>query len=211
MNDGIEIPSRDLLLEEIRSADRDPGRAAAAADLLDVVRTQDLPSGFRDIVHPYKQYGLQAAAYRLSVPYTAHPMFGHDIIYTHPVNHGAAIGRTAERDFLAFAHAVEHIEGGVYVSIGSAVMSPMIFEKSISMAQNIALQHGHPIRDFFLYIVDLAESDWDWQQGEPPESDPAYYVRYLKSFSRVGGRMSYIQADNRDFLLSLYRELHEKR
>ena len=37
------------------------------------------------------------------MPFTSHPMFGHDIIYTHPMNCGAAIGRAAERDFLTFA------------------------------------------------------------------------------------------------------------
>ncbi|HUX21692.1 MAG TPA: hypothetical protein VMW69_10675 [Spirochaetia bacterium] len=207
-NDGLDIPSTDELMKVIGEATQEPERAAAAADLLGAIKSHGLESGLLKVTHPYKAYGLQAAAYRLGIPYTAHPMFGHDIIYTHPMNLGAAIGRTAERDFLAFAGAVEEIEGGVYLSIGSAVMSPMVFEKSISMAQNIAIQNKGPIRDFSLYIVDLAESDWDWQTGEPPESDPAYYVRYLKSFSRVGGRMNYIQADNRDFLISLYREIH---
>lgn len=206
--DGLEIPATGRLLEDVRSAELDPERAAAAADLLAAVRRFGLEAGFRAVRHQFKRFGLQAASYLRSIPFTAHPMFGHDIIYTHPLSCGAAIGRTAERDFLAFAHAIGGISGGVYLSIGSAVMSPMIFEKSISMAQNIARQAGNQITDFSLYVVDLAESDWDWRNGEPPENDPAYYVRYLKSFSRVGGRMSYIQADNRDFLLSLYEELH---
>ena len=55
------------------------------------------------VPHPWKNYGLQAAAYRLHVPFTSHPMFGHDIIYEHPMNLGAAIGRCAQRDFLSFA------------------------------------------------------------------------------------------------------------
>ena len=56
--------------------------------------------------------------------------------------------------------------------------------------------------------VDLAESDWDWQRdGEPPPDNPAYYVRYLKTFSRMGGHLNYIQVDNRDFLLILCRLL----
>lgn len=207
--DGLEIPSSATLMKEICEAEIHPERSAAAADLLAAIRSFDLKPGFLTVHHPYKKYGLQSAAFRLGVPYTAHPMFGHDIIYTHPMNRGAAVGRTAERDFLSFVDSVEKIEGGVYVSIGSAVMSPMIFEKSISMAQNLAVQEGRKIADFGLYVVDLAETDWDWQNGEPPESDPAYYVRYLKSFSRVGGRMNYIQADNRDFLITLYRAIHK--
>ena len=102
---------------------------------------------------------------------------------------------------------MSNLDGGVYMSIGSAVMSPMIFEKSLSMAQNVALGQGKRIDDFFLLVVDLARSDWDWSQGEPPEENPAYYLRYNKSFSRMGGTMRYLQADNRDFLLSLLHEL----
>lgn len=55
----------------------------------------------------------QAVAYRLNVPFTGHPMIGHDIIYTHPANNCAAIGRTAQRDFLTFAEQVREFEGRV--------------------------------------------------------------------------------------------------
>ena len=178
--------------------------AAAAADLTWALDTFKLSSGFLKVAHPHKKYGLQAAAFRLNIPYTGHPMFGHDIIYSHPLNSGAAIGRTAQRDFLAFAHSVSRINGGVYISIGSAVMSPMIFEKSLAMAQNLSLQRGRHMEDVKIYVVDLVEAGWDWNRGEPPPDNPAYYVRFLKTFSRMGGEMTYIQADNRDFLLSLY-------
>ena len=137
------------------------------------------------------------------VPFTGHPMIGHDIIYNHPMNHCACLGRVAERDFLTYAQSVSQLEGGVYISIGSAVMSPMIFEKSLSMAQNLAIQRGTHIDHHFLLISDLAESSWDWTRGEPPEDNPSYYLRYNKSFSRMGGTMRYLQADNRDFLLTL--------
>jgi hypothetical protein len=135
-------------------------------------------------------------------------MFGHDIIYCHPMNHGAAIGRSAERDFLSFAETISRMQGGVYLSVGSAVMSPMIFEKSFSMAQNLALQRGEQIENHRIFVVDLAKVSWDWQrQGEPPEDDPAYYMRFLKSFSRMGGRMEYIAVDNRLFFQRLLQEL----
>jgi hypothetical protein len=202
-HDGLQIPTREELLEEVKEVERNPEQAAAAADLLYVLEDMDIPSGFLRVHHPYKDFGLQAAAFRLDIPYTAHPMFGHDIIYTHPSSCGAAIGRTAQRDFLAFAHNVSKIDGGVYISVGSAVMSPMIFEKSLSMAQNLAVQQGRRIENLSIYVVDLAECSWDWSRGEPPAADPAYYVRFLKTFSRMGGRLHYIQADNRDFLLSL--------
>jgi hypothetical protein len=84
----------------------------------------------------------------------------------------------------------------------------MIFEKALSMSQNVAIQEGRRIDSHFIAVVDLAESKWDWQKdGEPPMDNPAYYLRYCKTFSRMGGEMKYLCADNRDFLLGLYGRL----
>jgi hypothetical protein len=160
------------------------------------------------IPHPFKKYSVQAKAFELKIPFTGHPMFGHDIIYNHPMNNGAAVGRTALNDFLSFADSVTRLDYGVYMSIGSAVMSPMIFEKCLSMSQNLEMQKNGHIDNHYMLIVDLAESDWDWQkEGEPPTDNPAYYLRYCKTFSRMGGEMHYLSADNRDFLLGLYHKL----
>jgi hypothetical protein len=95
------------------------------------------------------------------------------------------------------------------MSIGSAVMSPMVFEKSLSMSQNLAIQSGGHIDNHFMVIVDLAESHWDWSKGEPPMDNPDYYLRYNKTFNRMGGSMRYITADNRDFLLALWQGLEK--
>ncbi|MGQ9652169.1 MAG: hypothetical protein ACUVXJ_18890 [Phycisphaerae bacterium] len=210
-NEGLTIPSEADLIAAIKdNLGSDHDRAAAAADLLGVVRQFELPAGPMAVPHPFKRYSAQAQAFRLGVPFTGHPMIGHDIIYTHPMNHGACLGRTAIRDFLTFAESVSRIEGGVYISIGSAVMSPMVFEKSLSLAQNLAIQHGRHIDGHYILVVDLAQSRWDWSKGEPPESDPAYYLRYNKTFSRMGGTMRYLSADNRDFLLTLSQSLPGK-
>jgi hypothetical protein len=84
----------------------------------------------------------------------------------------------------------------------------MIFEKSLSMAQNIEIQHKRHIDNHFMLVVDLAKSGRDWQEnGEPPAKDPSYYMRYCKTFSRMGGEMHYLTADNRDFLLELHNNL----
>ena len=203
----LEIPSQEELQEEIRrSAGQQPDQAAAAADLLAVLRIGGVRSGRLAIPHPWKRYSIQAAAYRLGIPFTGHPMIGHDIIYTHPLNHGGVVGRTAMRDFLAFARSISGIDGGVYLSVGSAVMSPMIFEKSFSMAQNMAAQEGRKIERHFIAVVDLAPAVWNWAAGEPPPDSPAYYVRFCKTFSRMGGLMRYMSASNRDFLLGLLHE-----
>lgn len=204
-NEGLEIPSQEKIMKDIGNAQDDPEKAAAAADLLWAVKKFDIPAGFLSVPHPFKQYSVQAAAWRLGVRSTGHPMIGHDIIYNHPMNHCAAIGRCAERDFLTFADNVSRLDGGVYMSVGSAVMSPMIFEKSLSMSQNLCLQKGEHIDNHFMVVVDLAESHWDWSKGEPPEDNPDYYLRYCKSFSRMGGQMRYVSADNRDFLLAILK------
>jgi hypothetical protein len=207
-NEGLTIPAPGRLEKEVADSVRaNPAQAAAAADLLAVVRQRGLKPGRLAVRHPWKSYSIQAAAYRLKVPFTGHPMFGHDIIYNHPMNRGASVGRAAERDFLTFAESVSRLDGGVYISLGSAVMSPMVFEKSMSMAQNLAIQQGGALRQHFILVVDLAESRWDWSRGEPPETNPDYYLRYNKSFSRMGGTMRYLSADNRDFLLALWQGL----
>ena len=206
--EGLQIPAPAELETAVHdSLHKEPHHAAAAADLLAVLQAAPQPGGWLPVPHPFKQFGLQAAAYRKRVPFTGHPMFGHDIIYLHPLNSGAAVGRTAERDFLRFAAGVANLDGGVYLSVGSAVMSPMIFEKSLSMAQNLSLQHGAPISNHFVAVVDLTESHWDWTKGEPPETNPDYYLRYNKTFSRMGGALRYASANNRDFLLALAQRL----
>jgi hypothetical protein len=165
----------------------------------------DLQPGFLPITHPYKEYSLLEAAAQCGRPFTCHPMFGHDIIYTHKANCGAAVGRTSERDFLEYVSSIEGLDGGVYLSVGSAVMSPMIFEKALSMARNA--NGGKGIKDCGIHVIDLQEASWDWSKGEPPMDDPAYYLRFMKTFSRMGCRVDYTSADNRDFFALLDQSL----
>lgn len=207
-HEKLHIPSKDDLKREVeQQLSTAPSQAAAAADLLEIVQEFDLKPGDMKVPHQWKNCSVQAAAYRLGVPFTGHPMIGHDIIYNHAMNSGALLGKSALRDFLTFAESVSHIDNGVYLSIGSAVMSPMIFEKSMSMAQNLARQETRHIKDHYILVVDLARSDWDWNKGEPSENNPAYYLRFNKSFSRMGGTMKTLTSDNRDFLLALYQRL----
>jgi len=207
--EGLAVPGISEIYREAETIMKtDPDHAAAGIDLAGTIRKYELKAGFMSIPHPFKRYSVQAHAFEMGVPFTGHPMIGHDIIYTHPMNHGAALGRVALNDFLSFANSVSHLDDGVYLSIGSAVMSPMIFEKSLSMSQNLEIQQNGHIDHHYMLIVDLAKSDWDWQKdGEPPMDHPAYYLRYCKTFSRMGGEMHYLTADNRDFLLALYQEL----
>lgn len=172
------------------------------------LKINNLKKGEIIVNHPFKEYSIQYHAYKNNLPFTVHPGFGYDIIYTHPLSDGASIGKCSEIDFLKFANAVSELNGGVYISVGSAIMSPMVFEKSLSMARNLAKQEDKKINDFMIVINDIQKGDWDWSKGEPSKDNPAYYLRFCKSFNRMNAReMHYIEENNKDFLLALYGSL----
>jgi hypothetical protein len=97
----------------------------------------------------------------------------------------------------------------VVLSIGSAIMGPQVFEKSLSCVNNLRLQAGRPVvAGHTICVVDLQEGGgWDWTAGEPPKTNPAYYLRFCKSYSRMGGSMRYLQCDNLTFVHHLYHRL----
>jgi hypothetical protein len=151
--------------------------------------------------HPWKSASILAQAYKHGVPVSVHPGIGYDIITNHPAFMGSVLGRAAERDFDLFCEAVDRLDGGVVLSIGSAIMGPQVFEKSLSCVHNLRFQRGEEaVSGHSIYVVDLQDGGgWDWSQGEPPKTHPAYYLRFCKSFSRMGGRMEYLQCDNAVF------------
>src|SRR5206468_2649588 len=161
--------------------------------------------------HPWKQFSIFGSAYRRGVPLTVHPGIGYDIIANHPMFNGAAIGRAAQVDFSLFGRAVEGLDNGVVLSVGSAIMAPQVFEKSISCVNNLRLQDGRGIvHGHTIYVVDIQDGgNWDWTKGEPPKDSPAYYLRFCKSFSRMGGTMRYLQCDNVLFLQHLFHQLEK--
>ena len=80
------------------------------------------------------------------------------------------------------------------------------------MARNIAIQKGKTIEDFMIVVNYIQEGKWDWSKGEPPKDNPAYYLRFCKTFNRMGAReLHYIQVDNRNFILSLYQSIKNKK
>ena len=179
----------------------------ARAELLQAMRRSNLPAGWHRVAHPHHDFSLTAAAYRARAPLTVHPGIGYDIIANHPAANGAALGRAAYLDYQTFAHGVSQLDGGVLLSVGSAIMAPQVFEKALSFANNLRRQQGlGPIRPFIV-VNDLATIDWDWSTGEPPMDNPAYYLRFCKSFSRMGGEMVYAGGDNAILLTNLQAAL----
>ena len=91
---------------------------------------------------PHREVSILAAGYRLGIPITVHVSLGYDIIHMHPNCDGAALGAASYADFLTFAHQVESLEGGVMLSVGTAIMGPEVYLKALSMARNVAAQEG---------------------------------------------------------------------
>jgi hypothetical protein len=208
VEDGVTLPTKAELEQLLRAEPAHP-LAPARAELLQAMVAHHLPAGRIEVKHPHKETAILAQAFRHSVPLTVHPGIGYDIIATHPMFSGAAIGRAAHLDFAQFGRSLEGLDGGVVVSVGSAIMAPQVFEKSLSCVNNLRLQAGRPIvRDHTIYVVDIQDGgNWDWSHGEPPRDNPAYYLRFCKSFARMGGEMKYVQCDNVVFLTHLLREL----
>lgn len=208
LNDGGVFPSPESLERVLKE---DPGHplAPARADLLTLMREFGMQEGRYTVEHRWKHASILAQAARHQVPLTVHPGIGYDIVSVNPMFNGAILGRAAHKDFQWFCGAVETLDSGVTLSVGSAIMGPQVFEKSLSVVHNLRLQENRPlVKDMTIAVVDLQDGGgWDWTEGEPPKTNPAYYLRFCKSYSRMGGAMHYLQCDNALFIHSLYREL----
>jgi hypothetical protein len=206
--DGVTLPKPEELAAAI-AADPAHPLTAARADLLQTMQKLGWQGGRVAVNHRWKQASIIGQAYRHGVPLTVHPGIGYDIISNHPIFNGGAIGRGAEWDFKLFGGSVDQLDGGVVLSVGSAIMGPQVFEKSLSCVNNLRLQSGkNVVRDHSIFVVDLQDGGgWDWTKGEPPKTNAAYYLRFCKSYSRMGGAMHYLQCDNLAFIHHVYRGL----
>ena len=209
IEDGASLPASDDLARSIADDPRDP-LTSARADLLRAMTDRGWQAGRVKVEHRWKEASILAQAYRLGIPATVHPGIGYDIIANHPVFNGAVIGRAGDWDFKLFGGSVAGLEGGVVLSIGSAIMGPQVFEKALSCVNNLRLQNGEKvIGGHAFHVVDLQDGGgWDWTRGEPPRTNPAYYLRFCKSYSRMGGTLNYVQSDNLAFVHHLYRRLN---
>jgi hypothetical protein len=208
VEDGTTLPLTVDLERMLRDEPAHP-LAPARAELLLAMRQHQLPGGRIEVMHPWKHTSIFGNAFRRAIPLTVHPGIGYDIISNHPLFNGAAIGRAAQIDFRLFGTAVEGLDDGVVLSVGSAIMAPQVFEKSLSCVNNLRLQEGRKIvQGHQIFVVDLQDGgNWDWSKGEPPKDSPAYYLRFCKSFSRMHGTMHYLQCDNVAFVHNLLHRL----
>jgi hypothetical protein len=159
---------------------------------------------------PYRELSVLAAAWRLDVPATIHVGIGYDILHEHLNCDGAALGAASYRDFLIFAAGVEHLEGGVLLSFGSAIMAPEVYLKALAMSRNVAHQEGREIRNFSTAVFDLVPIKGDIHK-ELPKTDPGYYFRPQKTILvrtvAEGGESFYFCGDHRATMPALWRTL----
>lgn len=159
---------------------------------------------------PHADASIFAAAYRLGVPATVHVSIGYDIVHEHPNCDGAALGEASYTDFLVFTEAVSHLEGGVFLNYGTAVMGPEVYLKALSMVRNVACQEGRSIAHFTTAVFDLIDLGEDLD-AEAPKSDPRYYYRPFKTILvrtvRDGGESYYIRGDHTRTLPTLHQEV----
>ena len=94
---------------------------------------------------------ILATGARLGIPVTVHVAVGTDIIHMHPSADGAAIGATSLLDFRRLTAVVAGMEGGVYMNIGSSVILPEVFLKTLSLGRNL----GHSIANITTVNMDF--------------------------------------------------------
>ncbi|MFP4050071.1 MAG: hypothetical protein ACLFT8_09005 [Desulfovermiculus sp.] len=100
------------------------------------------------------QRSLVARAYLQHVPCTVHVALGTDIVHQHPSADGAAIGDATLRDFRILANTVSQLgDGGVVLNLGSAVIMPEVFLKTLAVARNL----GYPVHGFTTANLDMIQ------------------------------------------------------
>ena len=86
---------------------------------------------------PNRRVSILTTGAKLNVPVTVHVAIGTDIIHMHPTADGAALGGGSLMDFRKLATLVSHMEGGVYLNLGSAVLLPEVFLKTVTLGRNL--------------------------------------------------------------------------
>jgi hypothetical protein len=93
---------------------------------------------------------LLVAAARAGIPCTVHVALGTDIVHMHPHVNGAALGEASMIDFRRLCAVVATMQHGVWLNLGSAVVMPEVFIKTISVAHNF----GHNLDGLVAVNVD---------------------------------------------------------
>jgi hypothetical protein len=94
-----------------------------------------------DLACPHAEHSVVLAAYRSHVTCTIHVALGTDIVHMHPHVSGAALGEATMIDFRKLCSVTATLGHGVWLNVGSAVVMPEVFLKTVSVARNF----GHDL------------------------------------------------------------------
>ena len=101
----------------------------------------------------FEDYGLLSQAYKYDIPSTVHIAIGTDINHMYTNFNPEKVGRLTHNDFKKFTKKVSNLEGGVIMNLGSAVIMPEVFLKSLSIARNL----GYKVKNFTAANFDMIE------------------------------------------------------
>jgi len=96
-----------------------------------------LGQAIEESAFPHKLYSLFAAGYRLKIPVTVHVCLGCDTVHTFDSAYGGSIGAASMTDFRKLSQVTASLDGGVWLNIGSTVVLPEVFLKTLSVARNL--------------------------------------------------------------------------
>ena len=207
--DGTTLPTPDQLEEAIRAAPAHP-LTPARADLLRAMRTHHLPAGRIDVrppleagVDPGPGVPAWCAADRSSGHRLRHHRQSSDVQRRGDRPCGdedfrlhRRLGRDARRRRGPVDRLGDHGTAGVREE-------PQLREQPPAAG---TAGRSSPDTRFTSSTCKTAAAGTG-RSGEPPKTNPAYYLRFCKSYSRMGGEMHYLQCDNAAFLHNLYHLL----
>jgi hypothetical protein len=100
-----------------------------------------LGTALGEVIQQHGGPGLDASllvtAWRNGIPATVHVAIGTDIVHMTPRLDGAALGQATLADFRTLCGLVARLEQGVWLNLGSAVVMPEVFLKTVAIAHNL--------------------------------------------------------------------------
>jgi len=120
---------------------RETSELFAAACTRAAAESIGLGAALGDVILSHGGPGLDSsllvAALRGGIPATVHVAIGTDIVHMTPMLDGAALGQATLRDFRILTNLVARMADGVWLNLGSAVVMPEVFLKTVSIARNL--------------------------------------------------------------------------
>lgn len=102
---------------------------------------------------PYREKSILYNAFELDIPVTVHVAIGTDTIHMSPKLDPRALGESSYLDFEILCGMICKLQGGVYLNIGSAVILPEVFLKTLTVARNL----GYKVKDFTTVNMDMLQ------------------------------------------------------